>query len=206
MSRADLCGGSPRGPPQPVPDLRAPAGKPSVYRGHGGSSLSHEHEWGLTPPEGSRGAWVPGGDGAESETKATFKPKVSQTTRAARPHNSSRELTAGVYPVDFRTTKQTEFDENVVRGASPPPTMFRTEDCGQIFFDNIPPREVFRSSNSDFYGGKSPTTVKAAHEKIAGNSNTKKGTYNIITGGSLLVNNTFESWEGKHDYRRRIRP
>ena len=108
--------------------------------------------------------------------------------------------------MDFRTTKQTEFDENVVRGANPPPTMFRTEDCGQIFFDNIPPREVFRSSNSEFYGGKSPATVKSAHEKIAGNSNTKQGTYNIITGGNLLVNNTFESWEGKHDYRRRIRP
>ena len=62
---------------------------------------------GARPPRGLEGAWVPGGDGAESETKATFKPKVSQTTRAARPHNSNRELTAGVYPVDFRTTKQT---------------------------------------------------------------------------------------------------
>ncbi len=189
-----------------MPDARAPAGKPSVYRGHGGSSLSHEHEWGLAPPEGSRGAWVPGREGAESETRAKFKPKVSQTTRAARPHNSSRELTAGVYPVDFRTTKQTEYNENVVRGARPPPSMFRSEDCGQIFFDNIPPREVFRSSNSEFFGGKSPKTVKQAHEKIAGNPNTKTGTYNIITGGDTLVNNTFESWESAHNYRRCIQP
>ena len=181
------------------------AGAPSVFPPKGKGTFNLETEWQIAQePE----KWK---EYLQTESTSQFKPSDEPPAMREKKVPHVTGLPRGVYPIDFRTTKHVEFNEEVIREAGAPPAMILPKENGQIFFDNIPTSESFKSSNSQFFGSKSADTVDRAHARIAGDVNTKPCGYNIITGGEPLANNKFEFYEDQKDYsgkdyRRRRNP
>ncbi|MEW5316565.1 MAG: hypothetical protein WDW38_007932 [Sanguina aurantia] len=132
--------------------------------------------------------------------KASYQPPPPGQSRRDAIRNEKSSFPQGTYPSDYRSLQQTDYLPGALQLTERvrPSTV---RDSGKLLLKDV--ENSYATQHATDFGRLTPTNVKDSRARIpsGGVGGTQRAEYNIITGGSSLVNNNFEHWDTR-DYRR----
>eukprot|EP00877_Chromochloris_zofingiensis_P009014 jgi/Chrzof1/4366/Cz14g10150.t1 len=177
------------------PSTQPVAGRPHNAPVKGAGTGLLQTTWRLTAPD------IFGTKPVSSMTKAHYRPPPPDHIRQEPVHACPSQFPKPSYPNDYKTTKQLDYQPNVLQRAGPPVKGHKVlGDSGSPIPSVIQPDWTTQTSQA--FKGWSRPEVAAAAAHTAGQPISNKSQYNIITGGPPMTNFVFESWDAKHDYRK----